>query len=210
MLDRVRLETQLFRLRNSWNILPCCAVEFLIWELYKQKSAAKIDHERLIWQNLGLFVEQVYRPDQFTILEPQHPSIDSCKLHIDLVWFWCSKIVKRSVGTEFKESDTRSERTIIPSMPAHSLDTQRKKSAPKIASYIFQWARRNIPPFFSLKIRRSTFHNYIKFANLRILRLKSCEMFGQEVDKNFFLSYSTPLVECWRSVNSPVIFSPTR
>ena len=41
--------------------------------------------------------------------------------------------------------------------------------------------RPNISQFWSLKIRRTTFQNYIKFANLLISKLKICEVFGQEV-----------------------------
>ena len=40
-------------------------------------------------------------------------------------------------------------------------------------------SRPNISQFCSLKIRRTTILNYIKFANLLISKLKNCETFGQ-------------------------------
>ena len=49
-----------------------------------------------------------------------------------------------------------------------------------------QLTRPSISQFWSLKIYRLTFLNYVKFANLPILRLQNCEMFGQgtyELDK---------------------------
>ena len=54
-------------------------------------------------------------------------------------------------------------------------------------------ARPNTSQFRSLKSRRTTFLNYIKFANLLILRLQNCEMFGQKATSwsvlAFFFSF---------------------